>query len=524
MTIDAAALGEGPDGYLIDRPMSARQAIEPLALAFAFEAAERDGAIVFRPRGGAPVVELSEDDFVLPSDAAPFRLTRAQETELPHEVALGYSDGGSDFRRAVVTSRKLVGGSARLAQADLAAVTSDAAAARRAEIWLQDIWAGREGADFALPPSRLMLCPGDVIGLTLNGRRHLLELREAVDTGARSMKARTIDPEVFDLPLASPLLRPPEPPPAIGPPHALVLDLPALDAAEPVVLARLAVFADPWPGSVAVWKSGDGLSFENAALALAPSIMGETLDDLPAGPTGRWHRARVRVRLYGGALSSVSDGVLLAGANAAALRREDGAFEVLQFAQAELVGEGTYELTRLLRGQAGSEHAIGDPLAAGAPFVLLDPHVLAIAGGLDALDRAMQLRVVAAGLDHGDPAALALEAVPQSTALRPLSPVHLRARRVAEGIAFGWIRRTRVDGDGWSAEVPLGEESERYVLDILSGADVLRTIEATVPSALYASADELDDFGAPQTSLSIRVAQVSATVGRGFVAEAILTL
>ena len=36
---DVSALGEGPDGYSIDRPMSARAAIEPLAQTFAFDAA-----------------------------------------------------------------------------------------------------------------------------------------------------------------------------------------------------------------------------------------------------------------------------------------------------------------------------------------------------------------------------------------------------------------------------------------------------------------------------------------------------
>ena len=78
------------------------------------------------------------------------------------------------------------------------------------------------------------------------------------------------------------------------------------------------------------------------------------------------------MRLYGGALASVSDNVLSGGANAAAVQRADGAWEVLQFANAELVGERTYELSRLVRGQAGSEWAMADPLPAGAPFVLLD--------------------------------------------------------------------------------------------------------------------------------------------------------
>jgi hypothetical protein len=205
------------------------------------------------------------------------------------------------------------------------------------------------------------------------------------------------------------------------------------------------------------------------------------------------------------------------------LRRGDGAWEIVQFAEAVLIGTATYELTRLLRGQAGSEQAMGDPLPAGAPFVVLDPHVVAVARGLDALDRALQLRVVAAGRDHGDPAALALEATPQATALRPLTPVHLRATRAVEGVTLTWIRRTRFGGDGWSGEVPLGEASEAYEVDILDGIDVVRTLSAAQPSVLYAAADELADFGAPQSSLSVRVVQLSATVGRGFAAAAVVT-
>lgn len=288
------------------------------------------------------------------------------------------------------------------------------------------------------------------------------------------------------------------------------------------MLARLAVFADPWPGAVTVWSSVDGLSYGRAAQALAPSIAGETLDDLPAGPTARWHRATVRVRVFGGQLASVSDSTIFAGANAAAVRRPDGAWEVIQFANAELVGDRTYTLSRLLRGQAGTEWAMAAPLLAGAPFVLLDQHIVTVASGIDALERTLQLRIVAAGRDHADPAALVLPLTPKATALRPLAPVHLKAGRAAGGVTFSWARRTRTDGDNWVGEVPLGEDSEQYVLDILSGPAVVRSIIVAAPMALYASADELSDFGTPQSILRARVAQLSATVGRGFAAEAVL--
>jgi hypothetical protein len=164
---------------------------------------------------------------------------------------------------------------------------------------------------------------------------------------------------------------------------------------------------------------------------------------------------------------------------------------------------------------------MGAPLLAGAPFVLLDSHVVSIASGFDPLERTLQLRVVAADRDHGDPTALALTATPQATALKPLAPVHVKAVRGGSGVTLTWIRRTRVDGDSWVGEVPLGEDSEQYAVDILSGTRVVRTLTVTTPTALYAAADELADFGAPQTSLHVRVMQVSATVGRGFAADVV---
>jgi len=521
---DSTALGEGPQGYVVDRPMAPRAMLDPLALAYAFDAVEIDGVLRFVQRGGAPVAEIAEEDLVLPDEQPPAQSTRTQESDLPREVTIGFTDIDADYQPGVANSRRLAGRATRTSHADLAVVTDLLRAQRRAEIWLQDLWAGREAANFALPPSMLALTPADVAGLTVNGRRRLVELKQISDAESRATVANSIDPEVFAVPLAPLQRRAPAIPAASGPPHALVLDLPSLTDEQLPVLSRLAAFADPWPGPVAVWESTDGIGYSRVAVAAAPCIVGETLDDLPAGPTARWHNAGLRVQLYGGGLSSISDDALFAGGNAAAVRRADGAWEVIQFANAELVGARTYFLSRLLRGQGGSEWAMGVPLPAGAPFVLLDANVVTIASGLGALERELQLRVVAANRDHGDVTALALSATPQATTLMPLTPVHVKASRDGDGVTFTWIRRTRIDGDSWVGEVPLGEDSEQYALDILSGASVVRTLSALTPSVLYAATDQLADFGTPQSTLHVRVAQVSATVGRGFPTDVTLTL
>jgi hypothetical protein len=523
--VETSALRDGCDGYVVDRPMSPRAMIEPLAMAYAFDATAADGTLRFIQRGGAPVAEILEDDLVLPDSGTVARLTRAQETELPREASFGFTDAVADYRRSAVTSRKLVGAAGRSLHSDLAVITNDAAATRRAEIWLQDLWAGREAAEFSLGMKRLALSPGDVVALTLDGRRRLFEIGDLIDTELRQVKARSIDPEVFSVPLSASRIKVPAIPAALGPAQVTVLDLPALDASAPVVLTRLAITANPWPGSVAVWKSSDGASFEIAAIAAAPCAIGETLDALPAGPTARWDRASsMRVKLYGGALASISDARVLEGGNAAAVRNAAGAWEILQFANTVLVDGQTWLLSRLLRGQAGSKAAMAAPLPAGAPFVVLGAQLVPIALGFDALARPMQLRIAATARNHDDPTAVALTVTPGDTALRPLSPVHVAARRAGDGIHLSWIRRTRIDGDGWGVEVPLGEQVEAYALDIFSGGAVVRSIACAAPQALYAAADELADFGAAQTGLHIRVAQLSGTVGAGYALDVTLAV
>ncbi len=523
---DVSALGEGPEGYVIDRPMAARAAIEPLARAYAFDAAENNGRLVFRPRGLAPIAELTLDDCVLPERGVPLRLTRAQETELPRQVTLSFSDVEGEYRRAAAASRRLTGGAAGLVQSDLAMVTTAHAAARRCDIWMQDLWAGRESADLILPPSRLALTPGDTIAISDETRRRIFEIVSMTDTAQRAVTARGIDPDVFDVPLALPVIAQPALPAAIGPVAVRLLDLPTFDASEPVVLTRAAIFADPWPGPVSLWRARDGLSFDLAGHVTAPAIMGETMNALPRGPVARIDHASVlHVQLYGGVLFSVPDSALLNGANLAALQRSDGACEIIQFGVAELIGENTYALSRLLRGQGGSEGAMSDPLPAGAGFVLLDAQVVPVARGLDMLGRPFTLRIVAASRDHADAAAVVVEHDPRATALLPYAPVHPTAQRNADGIVLRWIRRTRIDGDSWEAlDVPLGEAQERYAVDILAGDTLLRSLETGTPQVLYPQADELADFGSLQTSLTLRVAQISASAGRGNAITATLSI
>jgi hypothetical protein len=164
-----------------------------------------------------------------------------------------------------------------------------------------------------------------------------------------------------------------------------------------------------------------------------------------------------------------------------------------------------------------------DPLAAGARFVLLDAAPTLVDMSQDEIGLAYTWRCGPANRDIGHASYLETTHVFTGVGLRPLSPAHVRGLRSAGDLAISWIRRTRLGGDSWdAAEVPLGEETERYEVDILDGPTVKRTLTATSPTVTYTAAQQTTDFGSPQSSVSCRVFQISPVHGRGTPRAAIL--
>ncbi len=506
--VDASEVEGLVDGFLIDRPMSARDALETLVAAFAIDAVEAQGMLKFRMRKSMPVLAI--DDFAeSDADVALFALTRAQETELPAVVRLAYTESGLDYRRGSVEARRVGVASARESSAELPCAVSQATAQARAEVALQEIWAGRATIEFALPPGRIEIEPGDVLTLSSGAFR----VEQVTDGGLRKIRARSYQAAVYepgDAPerqgAAARVF-------AFGAPDAVVMDLPIAGAAPHA--PWIAASASPWPGQLALYRGVGSASFALNRSIDAQATKGVLLDGLAAGPRLVFDRAsKVRVKLEFGALASVSEAELLRGANIAAVGGAGG-WEIIQYCVAELVAADTYQVSMLLRGQSGSEPEMQALLAAGQRFVVLNGAV--IQPVLSLSDAAM-MQDWRLGPAQYDIARGFLNVAHQGNlrGLRPYAPCQLRARLDGGDVVFSWLRRTRIDGDGWDlAEAPLGEESEAYRFEIMAGAVVKRSVLLVAPLYRYLAADMASDFGSAPGGFDVRVAQMSAVYGRG---------
>lgn len=520
VSVEAAAY---LDGYVVDRPLSARGALETLAQVYGLDVSAVAGRLRLRgPRRDRPVV-LAEADLVRLSEEKPvLRQVRAEESALPRSVELGITESESpDYRRATAAAVRPVGERRHETRIEAAIVTRRETGDGLAEAMLDRIIAARDSAVLTLSPRRVELEPGDLLAVPADvpGGTVLRKIDRIDDapTGRR-IEASGVPPRggagrglLRSMALPG-VARPSFP----GPPLALALDLPA-DRGSPTILQYLAVAAEPWPGAAAIWRAEGAGPFALQGIVDYPACLGRTLTALPAGPLWRIDRHRnldVTLR-RGGALASIGQAAMLAGGNLFALIGPDGAVELFGAANAALIGADTYRLSDLLRGLAGSEAAAGRTAPAGSLIVRLDDGaVVPLVDSLDAVGRAFRYRVGPAGRDPGDPAFTELTATAGLTALRPLRPVHLRARRTGQGVLLTWIRRARRDADAWEpAEIPL-DDPEAYAVTVFANTGAaLRMLRAEAQQILYV--DEAADFGGPQPSLDVAVAQIGAVAGPG---------
>lgn len=502
------------NGYVLDRPLSLRGALEPLIEIASLDTTLRGGAVHVLCAGGASRV-IHADDLIPFPDGTLIEISRRQENELPGHLSLSFVDDEDGFRSRIATSQSGAARSARASAVETALMMPIASARRLVEARLKRVLSHRESWSFRLPLKYLDIEIGDTVVVPASGGATNVVINRIVDAEHRSFEGYprySEDREEFpDLDAL-----PPEPglPALPGAAFAQALELPLpQDGVGRVVFP---VRADPWRGPYTILETTSGM-VSPVAQAVSAVRVGQTMAPFPAGPLWRWDRnAILDVTLAEGALTTAGTEQVLAGGNALALADESGSIEVVLFRKAELVGQRRYRLSGLLRGLGTSELQANRLLGAGAQVYVLEPALPFVEMGADTLGRLRSFAVLPAGRTVGDATQITLTVQAEGRALRPLSPVHPRARRDGVAMHITFVRRTRVDGDSWETfEVPLGEETERYTIEFLAGEMVRRTVEISAPEYVYTASDEIADFGQAQSVLRVRIRQISRAVGAG---------
>lgn len=499
--LDTSKVNGTLQGYVIDRPMSARAVLSPLASVYGFNMVETASHLRFVSIGAESVLNLdttclageSPDDIDYIKDDQTLRLK---------DVRLHFIDPENSYQLGSVSARDQASETVRVLDMNAPLVLAKSFARYACDQILERSHQSGQSLTLNLPPNALDLEVGDLLRIDNNDESWRVE---SLEFGAsRQVKARRTE-GAYNAPVST---QPPtqiSAPIWISEPEILLLDIPQIGTdSAPYIGAQLSPFA---PIRV---TSQYGSGFSDIILSESLQI-GVIESPLSKGPVGRWDYAnQFIIRFSGRVLNAVSTDILLSGANRFAVETLTG-WEILQARDIELIGEDTYRLKTLLRGLSGSDVEMADVTHVGARIVKLDSGLVPLNIGEDLIGSDLEVSVQTARR-------------PVTTRtfhyeginLRPLAPVQGRVKLVDTNTHLSWIRQSRLGGENWTAiEIPLGEMREFYRVQIMQGSAVLNILE-TDSAEILLTPDQIT------SGERVEIAQGSDFYGYGTPLEIIL--
>ncbi|CDX26631.1 hypothetical protein MPL3356_60473 [Mesorhizobium plurifarium] len=250
------------------------------------------------------------------------------------------------------------------------------------------------------------------------------------------------------------------------------------------------------------------------------------LPDNPNPHSGDFSSSIIVQRISGAAPTSAAESAVMLGTNLAFVGRE-GRWEGLGFTTVVDNGDGTFTISGFpVRGWRGTEvygpqHQIGDL------FVLVrQDWVRKLPHPPSDLDLTKYYKAVGFG---GSIAAAVAEAHQiAGAAERPYAVVNLCGQLSGGDTIVDFDYRNRLSAwEMFNAVPSCGEATLAFEMDVLdadSPTGVLRTISVGTNQFTYTAAQKSADWGSPPPSAQARVYMMSATVGRGHVAEVTIPL
>ena len=496
-------------GCLSESTDSARSELQALLLAYGVDAVERNGKLVFQNRS-ARLDEGLDAELVVEGG---LQKTRGSGAELSHRVRFGFIEADGRFESIWEEASDAASASDAVSGSELSIAMTRGEGRLLSERWLAEARVSQDRISFGLPHSKTGVGPGSVVSFD-DQNRYRVESVEVAEH--KRCEAVRVEPEAYSVariedqpPVSAPFVAP-------VPVLPIFLDLPLMKGSEKAHAPHIAVSAQPWPGQIAVYREETGTGFELNRLVSERAVIGVTETELNSAPLAVWDRgAELQVKLASGELAAKSVSAVLNGANLMAIGSgSTGDWEVFQFEDAEMISSDTYLIKARLRGQFGTDAVMPDVWPSGSRVVLLDSSVGQVELSPSLRNLAQTYRVGPASRPIDDASYLEETLAFEGVGLRPYAPCHLSADRNVDADVVSWVRRSRIDGDSWdSISVPVGEESENYLVRVIKDAGIVREEFVEVPTWSYSNTQQIED--GVSGSYSVEVAQISASYGAG---------
>ena len=534
--IDVTTITDDVRGYRITNNAAVRAALEALQAPYPFDVIQDGYKVKFVKRGGGSVATIVYEDMATTAgnktDEPRLTVVREMDAQLPRRIEISYFDADREYDTGEQADERLNSTGTSLIRVEVPVVmtANEAAGVASTLLYLYHL----ERLDLSLSiPTRdpyNKLQPADLIFVVTPDATYFCRITSLTHESNRAIKltARLAAVALYSPTAVGGVSNVQGPSVSLsGPSIMAIMDIPTVSGNDTpgLVIAARGAYSG-WRGAEALrsddggvsWTSQVGIPPPGATVALANNTIG-------AGVTDAMDVTSIlNVSMVNGDISSVTELALFNGANLFAYG-EPGRWEIIGARTVTLQGDGTYNLTNLLRGRYGTEwamtsHAVYDDV------ILLDGSLAFTAQPTATLGAAREWTVLGNG--DSDVSQNQQTFTYAGTNLECLAPVYAKGyKNASNDFVMEWLRRSRTDS-AWRdfVDCDMGEASESYQVEIYED-DTYTTIKRTItglttPAATYTSAQQTTDFGSVQRYLFAKIYQVSANVGTGYECRAFI--
>src|SRR6267154_4298806 len=358
--IDATALTDGVWGFVIDRQMTGRAALEVLTPAFWIDAVESDTVLKFVKRSATSAATIPLADMGAETggklSTAPLIFTRGSEIELPTQINLTYYAVAASYQQGLQYARRTsTSQQNNIKTFDSAAVMDDTQAAVAAAILLWDALAGRTTFKFSTGFKWAQLEPTDVITVPSSSESYLARIMRKTEAGGKIDWEVVACAPVYSQSAAGGAITAGQTVSGPMTTTLVIMDIPPLrDADGASTNLYVAMWGlTGWPGAVLFRSADAGITWTSGPAQASLSTVGQAMTALGNWTGGNLFDEANTVDILlddDTTLASLPELSVLNGSHVALLGNE-----IFQFKNAPLVSGSLYRLSGFLRGRFGTE-------------------------------------------------------------------------------------------------------------------------------------------------------------------------
>jgi len=525
---DLSALNDDEiTGYRVTEASSGRGQLGPLQVAYLFDLVEDGYTLKSVKRGGSSIatIPLSKCGARGAGESPGVLVRRDRETEsqLPSRYSLTYIDYNREYdtntQYADYPSRAV---SERNQQ--LPIVLSANQAAKLVDVLINLAWAERFSYEFIWPQEYAYLKPSNVVTAEVAVGVFVVLRITNITYGADQrvqVSARRAEPAVYQSSAVGIEVAPPsENIPIIVAANTVIMDLPAITDDVTVYGFGVAMAgSQTWRGGALLRSVDTGQTYDAIQAFAANCTIARATNYLPAGDYFVIDRtSELIINVIAGDFFSITEAQMLTGKHYCAYGA-DGRWEIIQYASATVISSSATKLTTIVRGLFGTEWA-GDLHQANDMLVLLDdPDTAFIGADAVALNSPRKFKGVTTGQD-----AQLIDEIDftyRGTNLKPLSPVNVTGTLISEEWTISFTKRTRMASNQWATGIaaPIGETALLFEFEFYEGSVFKKMYQSVTETFVYSAVNQMADFGYLPTTLTVKIYQISAVIGRGFGVE-----